>query len=729
MIDSHSFNGVRSCPNTGRPVVFLTLEMRGGVLACALLLSSAVQAHNSTDDDTVANLAAVKVTANKVEQNVLDVPASISVIDAALLEEKGIQSVQQLLHEIPNVHSEESFGHGTHVNIRGINNSTYTNNNPVVIYIDGIAYSSAYGFNASLANVERVEVLRGAQGALYGKDAIGGVVNIVTRKPDNALALRAAAEYGNDNARFGSFNVSSAIQENTLWWGVNGQFSGEDGWVENSWPGMKRKADPQRAHRVNGFVLYEPHAQFSARLSVSKEATQRHWYPIVKVPPGTPLANFSRADAKKAEFDVDTGESSTTDSVALALGWTLGAVKLEAVTAYRDYWQHGVYDSGFDASPEYMGLTQFDRNTNKTLSQELRASSTNTEGMRWVAGLYLENEEVAQKPYGMEFPNFDPNTGAFLGGGIAMNAESVTDARTRALFGQVMLPFANRWEATLGGRWQRIEKTIDLDSWMVPAGGDLRAGPPAYSMDARKRWTTFLPKAALNWYFAPQWTAHVSYAKGYMPGGFNFFAFSGAPEEHLFRPQTSSTVELGIKGNAGDMNLAANIFHMDMKDLHLYQVDGSIYTVTNAPKARSYGAEMEAAWRPQGSYWELSSALGIINAKYKEGDAIFGGRHIQDTPKHSLRLGAAWLHPSGYYARLDTRTLGRMWFYDSSAADFVPYAGATVLDVRMGWRKGAWEVFGAVRNASDRARITAFKGSYAVFNAPRRYSVGVRYAF
>jgi len=691
-----------------------------------------VQAQPNTpvaEEDAVADLAAVKVTANKVEQNLLDVPASISVMDALQLEEKGIQSVQELLHEIPNVHAEESLGHGTHVNIRGLNNSTYTNNNPVVIYIDGIAHSSAYGFDASLANVERVEVLRGAQGALYGKDAIGGVVNIVTKRPDNDVALRAAAEYGNDNTRFGSFNISSAIVPNTVWWGVNGQLSGEDGWVENTWPGMKRKADPQRAHRFNSFVLYEPHERFSARLTLNKEATQRHWYPAVKVPDGVPLSHFSRADAKRVQYDVDSGESSDTDSVALALGWTLGGIKLKSVTAYRDYWQDGIYDSGFDVAPEYMGLTQFDRNTNKTLSQELRASSSNTTGLRWVAGLYLENEEVTQKPYGMEFPNMDPATGAWLGGGMAMNAESVTDARTRALFGQVMLPFANTWEATLGGRWQRIEKTMRLDSWMVPAGGDLRAGPPAYSLDARQRWTAFLPKAALNWKFHPQWTAHISYAKGYMPGGFNFFAFSGTADEHQFRPQTSSTVELGIKGNAGNMNVAANLFHMEMKDLHLYQADGNIYTVTNAPKARSYGMEVEAAWMPQGSHLELSSALGIISAKYKGDDPTYAGRHVQDTPAHSLRAGAAWLHPSGWYARLDARKLGKLWFYDSSAQDFVPYAGSTIVDMRMGWRKGHWEIFGAVRNATDRARITAFKGGYAVFNAPRRYSVGVRYAF
>jgi len=707
-------------------------------LVCALLLS-AVCVDAAAEDpvlDPVKDLASVNVSANKMEQSLLDVPASISVIDAAELEEKGIQSISDLLREIPNLTPVAgTSGHGTGANIRGINTSMFTNSNPVVIYIDGIAHSSRYGFDASFANVERVEVLRGPQGTLYGKDAIGGVVNIVTRRPENTLGLRAGVEYGTDAAWFSSFNLSGAVKPGILWWGINGQLSGDDGWIENTWPGMRRKADPRRERRFNGFMLYAPDERFSARLSLNTEAGVIHWLHAMSAPGGTPLSDFSRAGARRARFDVDAKDATDADALALALNWTLPGVVVESVSTWRKYQLDGVYDADFDVNPDYLGLTQFNSTTTRTLAQELRASSRNREGLRWIAGVYVENEEFAQGPYGMEFPAYDPATGAQVGA-LAMNVESVADARTRALFGQVMMPLGDTWELTLGGRWQKIEKEIGLNTWMLPTGAGLREGPPMYSLDARKTWTTFLPKAALNWRFHPQWAAHVSFAEGYMPGGFNYFATGGAAEDNRFEPQTSRNIEIGIKGGAGTLNLGVDMFHMQIEDIHIYKSNGAIYTVANARKAHARGIEVETVWVPGGTHLEFTAALGVIAARYDDYDAgtdRFDGEHIENAPAHTLRFGLAWVHPGGVYMRVDAHHRGRQWFYDDAARGFPGLGGHAVVDARVGVRKGAWEVYGAVRNLTGREYVTGFISSSAVsmanFGDPRRYGVGLRYVF
>jgi len=352
-------------------------------LACALLLSTTTHAQAQTPDlDTVKDLASVNVTANKMEQSLLDVPTSITVINAIELEEKGIQSISDLLREIPNLSTEPASGHGDRVSIRGLNSSMFTSSNPVVIYIDGIAYSNRYGFDASLANVERIEVLRGPQGTLYGKDAI----NIVTRRPDNTLGVRAGVEYGTDAAWFGTFNLSSAVKADTLWWGINGQLSGDDGWIENTWPGMRRKAAPRRERRFNGFMLYEPSNEFSARLSLNTEASTAHALRAMNAPGGTPLSEFSRTGAERTQFDIDPKDISDTDSLALALNWTLPGVAVESVSTWRKYQLDGIYDADFAAAPDWLGLTQFTHTINKTLAQELRASSRNSETVHWVSG-------------------------------------------------------------------------------------------------------------------------------------------------------------------------------------------------------------------------------------------------------------------------------------------------------------------------------------------------------
>jgi len=139
----------------------------------------------------------IKVSANKMEENIKDVPQSVSVINENSIEESSIKSVPEIIEKIPNLSSTHMYSEM--VNFRGINTSIFTNNNPVVIYIDGIPHSSVYAFNVSLQNAQQVEVLRGPQGALYGKDSIGGVINIITKKPKNELNGFIGAEYGTDN--------------------------------------------------------------------------------------------------------------------------------------------------------------------------------------------------------------------------------------------------------------------------------------------------------------------------------------------------------------------------------------------------------------------------------------------------------------------------------------------------------------------------------------------------
>ena len=201
-------------------------------------------------------LGTVTVTANKMEEDIKDVPQSITVIDEYVLEEKGIKNVADVINEVPNM--ALSHNHGNQVNFRGLNASMFTNNNPVVIYIDGVPLSDRYEFDASLANVKRIEVLRGPQGTLYGKDAIGGVINIVTKDPGNALQGKAGAEYGSFNFMRGVFNGSGPLIKDSLYLDINGQYQRDDGWIENTHDGMDEDANEKEDRRIGGYLLCTP---------------------------------------------------------------------------------------------------------------------------------------------------------------------------------------------------------------------------------------------------------------------------------------------------------------------------------------------------------------------------------------------------------------------------------------------------------------------------------------
>lgn len=704
---------------------------RAIVLACALSLAPMARA--GTGAANVKNLDTLVVTANKIEQDLLDVPASVTVIDAVTLEEMGITTIEDVIREIPGMTTSMGSGsQGLNVNMRGINTSMFTDSNPVVIYIDGIPQSNRFGYDVSLANVERIEVLRGPQGTLYGKDAIGGVINVVNRRPEDHVGGAVAAEYGSDNVRSGTFEVSGAPRPGTLYAGANGRVSGEDGWVTNDWPGMRKDAAPRRTHRFNTYLLYRPSDQFSARLSLNDEKTTSHWMNAMSAPGGTPLADFDRDGAEHTHFDTDTKEVGSSDSQALALEWTLPTFTLTSVTTHKKYRFDSVYDADFGVNPYYHGLTQFNDAITRTLTEELRMSSRARTGLRWVAGLYLEKEKHERGPYGMEFPYLDASTTTYYGD-YAMDAQSVTDTRTSALFGQAIWPVAGTLELTVGGRWQRIEKEFDLNTYYLPVG---TTGPAMYGLHANKTWTTFLPKAALNWRIGATWSAYVSYAAGYMPGGFNYFASSGGIEDNRFEPQTSKNYEAGVKGRRDTLTLSANVFYMDIEDIHVYKAEGAIYATSNARRAHAQGAEAEIGWRPAGTGLDFGGALGVIQAEYDDYDAgahVFDGQKVENTPAHTLRLSAAWVHPGGFYARLDLRNQGRVHFYDDAAKTFPASGGYTVLDTHFGYRRGDWEIYGYVRNLGDRAYLTGFVSSASVtlanYGTPRRYGVGLRYRF
>ena len=231
------------------------------ILSISLVASSFLFASN----DTII-LEEVTVSANKMEENIKDIPQSISVINEKEIEEKEIQNISDVIKQIPNLSS--TFMYSERVNFRGINTSVFTNNNPVVIYIDGIPHSSVYGFDASLQNAQQIEVLRGPQGALYGKDSIGGVINVITKKPKNELNGFIGAEYGTNNFMQTSFNTNGAVIPDKLFLGINGKVGKDDGWQTNHNENQEKDSTRKEFHQLNTNLHYNATDNFSIGLNI-----------------------------------------------------------------------------------------------------------------------------------------------------------------------------------------------------------------------------------------------------------------------------------------------------------------------------------------------------------------------------------------------------------------------------------------------------------------------------
>jgi len=663
----------------------------------------------------------ITVTANKVEEDITDVPQSITVIDDEVLKEKGIKNVPGVINEIPNMTFKS--GIDDNVNFRGLNKSLFTSNNPVVIYIDGIPYSSSDGFDASMNNVERIEVLRGPQGTLYGKDAIGAVIKVVTKEPTNEWHGNIGAEYGSYNNMEGSFNINGPLIQDKLYLGLNGRYQQDDGWITNDYKGDD-EANKSESQNLGAFLLYKPTDRFSAKFTLSNDSYEDHGYSGYALPGGTDINEFSRNDAEHSSFDQDTIYETDYLMQGLHLKYEFDSMTLTSTTTHKDFEKDSIRDIDTMADTVKDGLVSSVNINTDTWTEELRLVSNNTEGVRWVAGVYFDYDDQKNGPYGIQYIS--------SGSAYEINFDSETESETQALFGQTMIPLGDRFELTIGGRYQRIDKEMDLDSYNNLIGVPSN---PFYSLQADDTWTTFLGKGALSYRLNDNLTTYVSVAQGYMPGGFNWNASSGSTEDNTFDPQKSINYEIGVKSKWNRARLSAAIFYMDIKDIQIYKQITDLWVTDNADSAHSLGAEMELTYFLTDSI-ELTAALGVIDAEYDDyddGSIVWDGESIENTPSYSGRIGAAYFNPNGFYARGDVRAQGEVPFYDSPDKEFREIDSYITADVKVGYRFKGYDIYAFCNNLTDEEYMTYFNASgnknLAIYGDPRTFGIGVRYSF
>lgn len=669
-------------------------------------------------------LEEIKVSANKIEENIQDVPQSITVIDEETIEQKGIKTIQDVIKEVPNMNGQNGLSGGTS-SFRGLNASMFTNNNPVVIYVDGIPYYDRFDYDPSLADAEQIEVLRGPQGTLYGKDAIGAVINIVTKAPENKWKGMLQAEYGNDNTFNTKLNTSGALIDNKLFAGINGSFYHTDGWIENHYAGMDKDANKKNNRKTSGFLLYKPTDNLSAKLTIANNYSQKNFSDGMTTDGTIAINNLSRDNAKNANFDVPTIEKSKVNSQVLNLTYELEKVKFDSTTTHKKADIDGDYDSDYISQTASDGLNQYNYTDLETYTQEFKLSSKNQD-IKWVTGLYFDKEDRQQGPYGQDM--------SYMGGVYSANVNSDANNKTHAVFGQVMIPFLEDFELTLGGRYQKIKKDINGIATTTWNGSPMGANGSFGKWE--KTWNTFLPKAALSYKINDNLTTYASISKGYMPGGFNYFVNDlNNKEANMFDPQTSINYEIGTKYIGDSFALNTAIFRMDIEDIHIYKTVGVNFITDNAKKAHTQGVEFD------GTYFltenlSISGSLGLIQAKYDDydnGNRKYNGEKIENTPSYTASLGVSYLADSGLYGRVDFNARGKTNYFDGANEKMVEADGAIISNAKIGYKLKNLDIYSYITNITDEEYVTFYQSkqglAMAGFNEPRRFGVGAIYKF
>jgi len=644
-------------------------------------------------------LEEIIVTAQKREQSLQDAPLAVTAFGAKDVEQRGIYNVQDIGLFVPNVQVAPNPGGATSATfaIRGSTtiNPALTWEATVGMYLDGVFIGKNLGGIFDVAELERVEVLRGPQGTLYGKNTIAGAINLITRKPGEDFDAYVEVGAGN----FGSQMLRARVDT-----GASGTVGDGLGSVRASIAYSSRERDGfynnvalDPTFGNNPFLGEVSSTEFASldtdalRLDVIADVTDtfsiRYNYNESSADNLPNMGQVTNVDANVYEFfgvgflaplqtlylndgngradeisnDFAIEEVSETKGHSLTMTWDLGSAQLTSITARRDLdWRDQLDIDGTNMdlfhSARYASYEQF--------SQELQLSGS-TEDMNYVAGLYYFTEEGNV---------FNPISFFGLFGSPTDNNDYGLDNRSFAAYGQAdwVLPSMPELTFTAGLRYTSEDK----DQYIIHPNAST-GGVGAFDVSADDSWSNVTGTLIASYAFTEDSTGYAKISQGWKAGGFNGEAPTAEAFFDSFDPEEVIAYELGYKARMADgrVEINAAAFWNDISDMQfsvfLEGSGGAASTVDNAGAATIKGLELELAAQITDAL-KLSANLGTLDAEYDEfielGADVKDSKDFPYAPETTASIALDWAVGSGPWGRIDTHV---DWNYKD---DYVVYA-------------------------------------------------------
>lgn len=589
----------------------------------------------------------VIVTANKVAQSALKVGGSLSTVSSDDIREMGVSDAKALTDLMPNTQISQAGNSSVVVNIRGIENTNTTGMGEpaAAFHIDGIYLGRMSGAGSAFFDIERVEVLRGPQGTLYGRNANAGVVNVITAQPTNKSEGYLSLELGNLGQRRldGVYNlpVNDALK-------LRAAFSTNrrDGFSETKTAtnGFTENQDSIRADALRLQALVKFNTKNSLSLSYDEstnKATGPNYYDLTAGGIPTKLVDQGvliqgRFDNKysgyKAEFKSD-----------------LGFANLNYLYGHRTTKNVEDYSTG--------PLILLTKSSAKQDSHELRLSSSDAKSpLQWVAGLFQFKEEGAGQLDGnFPFFFFGPGPGPFgtgqCGGysscypGLQFIDNALTN-ESKAMFGQVTYSL-NTASRVIAGARSTHDKKVRLNGQQMLSGGvdynPKTSGNLVSPLSGDASWNSSTFKLGYERDLSSSQMFYANVSTGFKAGGFNDGNTQTNPEL-IYQPEKIAAYEMGLKGKFFDdtLQLTSSIFHYDYSQMQKSGVVNSQMLTTNTGDATIDGLELSTRYRlTEASKIDIS--LGLLDAKYKKyitpNGTDYSGRKLDKTPSATLNIG------------------------------------------------------------------------------------------
>ncbi|UTP38324.1 TonB-dependent receptor [Phenylobacterium sp. LH3H17] len=659
------------------------------------------------------------VTAEKREANVQTTPISISAISAAALEQSGIKTPSDLQFLVPNLAISSGSGGGT-ITIRGFGRGIASGgaDPSSTLHIDGVYIARPMAVVNEMLDISRVEVLRGPQGTLYGRNAVGGTINLITNAPSAELQYGGAFEYSSFNTHRGSAVLSGRLS-------ADGAVRGRLALLSKHTGGRFENVFTRRA--MGEADIFGARAGLDLRLGEDlKVLVQADYseeesdgFPYKPYLENATALNLLRVTPARGDWDVSADAPTFRDVVDYGVSATaetsLGPVGVKSITAFRD--SEGAFLVDLDVTNSPLGTSEFAQQSDQ-FSQELQFTSQGDGQLQWIAGLFYLHDEGTWDFLLRLNPNNDQTVRALFAP-TAQRGYQENELTAKAIFGEVRYAFSDDLRLTLGLRHSNEEKRNVSRTGV--------AGSPAAinldRMDLTRSWDAWTPRVVLDYSPAEGVFTYATVSRGFKSGGFNLRL---GPTAAVFDPEYVWNYEVGAKTEWFDRRLQVNLslFKAIYTDQQVQvaeaQPNGTTVVFTrNAGESKAEGAELEVRGRPTPAL-QVDAAIGYLHARftdYPDGALNHRGKQVPGAPEWTASFGAQYTVPvaalgdlvlRGEYQWRDTNPQG---FLGTTAYREIPSYGLVNARATLRLNDGRWAISAFAKNLTDEAY------SYAVETA------------
>jgi iron complex outermembrane recepter protein len=696
------------------------------------------------EDET---LETITVVARQRSESAQDVPIAITAFTEQQILRAGIEKPADFVQMTPNVALVQAQNSGTSfMTIRGI---TQVRNGeaPVATVVDGVQQVSPNQFNDGLFDIESIEVLKGPQGALYGRNAIGGAINIITRTPGDSFSGAARLGLGDGGRVSAGFNLSGPVGESgKLRYLLAGSGLDFDGQIDNTYLDVPVDGEQNRQFRARLVADLTDTLSLDLQASTSRSRGGALNYVF------QPLYGVDDPDDSSIEIRANNrgSDKRELDHFSLKADYETAAGTWTGILA-KDRIRELFVGDQFPYSPAISANSPFGPGTDGTQSQflyvdasqaELRFTSPAQQRLRWIAGAhYLRSERYISSTVGLDLGyGILPVTRTPLAGGPNPTSVFLADQNTdtaSAAFGQLAYDLREELELAFAWRYDRQKRHQRNASFHAfdPAAGSVRQAQFSQSQ----------PKLTLTWKPGRELTLYGSYGEGFRSGGFNqagtgaAAAAAGLPGvQDLYRPEVARSAEAGLKTRLldGRMELNASVFRTRVDDQLYFVFLGQlgVQVLTNIDRVNLRGAEVDARWR-LGEGFTAFGGYGYTHSEIAAYalDPRDRGNASPYIPRYSSNAGFEYtprLSPGlNGLLRVEYQRIGQQYWDPGNTRSRSSFG---IANLRLGVEDygGRWSATVWARNlANTRYNAEYVLGGFAHVGTPRSYGVELRYDF